>query len=120
MHLSAPVVLMYHSVCRNAGRDLFNLHVDPERFEAQIATLAATYQIVSLTEIGRDIGAGSLRPNTLAVTFDDGYANNLSIAAPVLQKFNVPATLFICTGFLGRDAFWWDQLVNIIFGAVKS
>jgi peptidoglycan/xylan/chitin deacetylase (PgdA/CDA1 family) len=43
------------------------------------------------------------------VTFDDGYADNLYEAKPLLEKYEVPAIVFICTGALGRE-FWWDEL----------
>jgi peptidoglycan/xylan/chitin deacetylase (PgdA/CDA1 family) len=45
------------------------------------------------------------------LTFDDGYANNLSVAAPVLAEFAFPATVFLATDYVGRGGmFWWDEL----------
>ena len=45
----------------------------------------------------------------VAVTFDDGYANNLSVAKPVLERNGVPATVFVCSGYLERDREYWPS-----------
>ena len=112
---------MYHSISEpHPEADLWGLEVRPRRFEQQIEALARTRDIISLAELGSDVRQGRLRPNTLAITFDDGYANNVSIAGPILRQWNAPATLFVCTGFIGRRAFWWDQLVDTIVTATRS
>ena len=47
----------------------------------------------------------------MAVTFDDGYLDNILNAKPILEKFEIPATVFVCAGMIGRDGeLWWDQL----------
>ncbi len=48
----------------------------------------------------------------LAITFDDGYADNLSIAAPILRKHGLPATLFIATGYLDGGCMWNDKVIE--------
>jgi peptidoglycan/xylan/chitin deacetylase (PgdA/CDA1 family) len=109
---------MYHSISQPRGdADAWGVQVSPERFAAQIRTLAATYDVVALDDVARDLREGRLRPDCVAVTFDDGYANNLTVAAPILRSAGVPATLFLCTGFVGTAAFWWDRLVEIVFTA---
>lgn len=118
--ITAPVVLMYHSISEGRGpADVFNLHVSPNKFREQIEALASAYGVLSLAELGHDLREGRLRPNSVVITFDDGYANNLSVAAPILQEFHLPATLFICTGFLGRQTFWWDKLIETVFTATR-
>src|SRR5262249_46329354 len=59
---------------------------------------------------------GDLPADAVAITCDDGYANNLLIAKPVLDRFAVPATIFLATGSLGADEFWWDHLESIVCG----
>jgi peptidoglycan/xylan/chitin deacetylase (PgdA/CDA1 family) len=51
----------------------------------------------------------------VALTFDDGYADNLYAAKPLLEKFNIPATMFVASGHIGHEReFWWDELEKII------
>ena len=116
-----PVVLMYHSVAspRN-GTDLYGLHVEPDHFREQIKLIADYYRIISIQELADRLNRGRLRPNSFVVTFDDGYANNLSRAAPILQEFDAPATLFLCSGFVGRRSFWWEELINAVFTATNK
>ena len=55
-----------------------------------------------------------LRP-TFVITFDDGYADNLRAALPVLERHDCPVTLFITTGVLDADVLWWDGLASVAF-----
>jgi peptidoglycan/xylan/chitin deacetylase (PgdA/CDA1 family) len=50
----------------------------------------------------------------IAVTFDDGYADNLIAGKPLLERFETPATVFVATGLLGKRA-WWDALAALMF-----
>jgi peptidoglycan/xylan/chitin deacetylase (PgdA/CDA1 family) len=52
----------------------------------------------------------------VTVTFDDGYADNLLAAAPLLERHGVPATVFVTSGMVGaRHEFWWDEVERIAF-----
>jgi peptidoglycan/xylan/chitin deacetylase (PgdA/CDA1 family) len=51
----------------------------------------------------------------VVVTFDDGYRDNLHMAKPLLERYEIPATVFVASGYLGRE-FWWDQLDRILPG----
>jgi peptidoglycan/xylan/chitin deacetylase (PgdA/CDA1 family) len=57
---------------------------------------------------------GDLPRRAVAVTFDDGYADNLYNARPILESYEIPATFFMVSGSIGRS-FWWDQLAQSIF-----
>jgi peptidoglycan/xylan/chitin deacetylase (PgdA/CDA1 family) len=57
----------------------------------------------------------SLPADAVAITFDDGYRNNLTVAAPILKEFGVPATFFVSTGFAdGTASPWWYRLREAI------
>jgi len=109
--VDAPVlVLCYHRVTRVAG-DANAIVVSPERFRAQLAYLKAHYPILRFEESWQ----GVRRPSVV-VTFDDGYADNLSEALPILDELGVPATFFVSTGELGGGEFWWDALERQVTG----
>ena len=66
---------------------------------------------LSLSELAEFALAGSLPDNAIALTFDDGYEDNLLDALPLLEEFEIPATFFLTTGGLARAApYWWDVL----------
>ncbi|MEM6498756.1 MAG: polysaccharide deacetylase family protein [Pseudomonadota bacterium] len=59
---------------------------------------------------GRDLAAGPVKGPAAWLTFDDGYANNLSLE-PLLKRLDIPATIFVATDFVERgEAYWWDIL----------
>ncbi len=89
-------ILMYHRIDRVAGFD--QLVVRPERFEQQMAYLARHHRVVPLAEAVRELSVGVQRP-AVAVTFDDGYRDNLTQALPILQRHGIPATVFVTTDF---------------------
>ncbi|MFA5124395.1 MAG: polysaccharide deacetylase family protein [Patescibacteria group bacterium] len=94
------VILMYHSVGDN-GR-FFT--VESQDFSAQLAYLKQQrYNIVSLSALLDYLTAGKIPPRTVAITFDDGYTDNYSIAFPLLKKYNFPATIFLATGLPSID-----------------
>ena len=113
---SRTVVLLYHRVTK-LDHDPWGIAVQPKNFAEQL-------QVVR--EIGavalRDTEPGSLRPFSpacsVAVTFDDGYADNYRQALPLLEKFEVPATIFVATGYTGKAVpFWWDDLQALLLGS---
>lgn len=105
------VILMYHRVAK-APEDAYGIAVAPDRFLAHVEYLNRLGCVVPLAEI--------LRPTTglqIAITFDDGYVDNATTAAPVLADVGLPATYFITTGRLGGRHFWWDRLAVGLLGA---
>ncbi|MEM1440767.1 MAG: polysaccharide deacetylase family protein [Verrucomicrobiota bacterium] len=59
---------------------------------------------------------GTLTRGTTCLTFDDGYLDVFENALPILEKYEVPATVFVTTGNLGQP-FWWDRLASLVFGS---
>ena len=90
-------VLMYHRITTLPQYD--QLVVPPERFAQQLAVLTRRRRVVSLADGLRALRAGALREPLVAVTFDDGYLDNLEEAAPILQRHGVPATVFVTADF---------------------
>jgi len=99
-------ILMYHRVQWPAlARDaLPPLVVSPDRFAAQLAALArAGWRTITVADLARDLADGVLPgPRTLAITFDDGYADGYTVALPILRRFGDVATFYVVTGRLGE------------------
>ena len=109
-----PVILMYHRIA-DEPVDPWGLAVAPQRFAEQLRVLGATRRCVSLSDFVRSLADGTLAPNAAAVTFDDGYADNLVAGKPLLSAADIPATVFLTTGYVDRaDGFWWDELAKIV------
>lgn len=112
---TADLVLMYHRIA-TPKYDPWNLSVSPENFASQLAWLKENCQVITLE------GLVEKPKNTLlnnkprvVITFDDGYSDNFDVAYPILNKYKLPATIFISTGFIGRKGlYWWDDLVRVI------
>jgi peptidoglycan/xylan/chitin deacetylase (PgdA/CDA1 family) len=107
---SRALVLAYHRVA-SVPWDPAGLCVSPERFAEQMAVLCERFEPVSLAELLAGLERGRLRRRSVAVTFDDGYADNLLRAKPMLERFGIPATVFVTTGPLDEQReLWWDEL----------
>lgn len=110
--LGGALILGYHRVA-NAVRDAYEVCVTPKHFAEQMEALSKGAQPISLSELVKRLKAGPLPPKAVAVTFDDGYADILYEAKPVLERYAISATVFVCTGYAGRE-FWWDELDRLV------
>lgn len=109
-----PVILMYHRVARPQV-DPWDLSVTPEMFEDQMRMLAEHRSPLSMADFVARLSAGTLQDDAVAVTFDDGYLDNLETARPILVKHGIPGTVFITTGQTGTATrFWWDELTDLL------
>ncbi len=105
---------MYHRFAEGLV-DPWELCVAPENVAAHLRLLTQRYRVVSLAQLARELRSGQLTPRTVAVTIDDGYADNLSLGAPLLAQFGIPATLFVTTNAIDATReFWWDELERLI------
>jgi peptidoglycan/xylan/chitin deacetylase (PgdA/CDA1 family) len=109
-----PAILMYHRIAE-APYDPWRLAVSPARFEAQVAWLKRRRTVLPLQVFAELHRLGRLPRNAVAITFDDGYACNAQVAAPVLEALGVPATVFLTTAALSVPGeFWWDRLEHLV------
>lgn len=103
------LILCYHRVA-DGVEDPFHLCVSPEHFKQHLTLLGARARFVTLDEAIQP----SMRPRVV-VTLDDGYADNLSHAAPIARELGVPMTVFVTSGLIGsRCGFWWDRLARVV------
>jgi peptidoglycan/xylan/chitin deacetylase (PgdA/CDA1 family) len=108
------VILMYHQVCERES-DPWELAVSPANFEEQLDFIRQHFDVVPLDELAASIRKKNLGAKKLAITFDDGFADNYTIARPILESYQFPATFYLATGSLGnRNLYWWDELEMII------
>lgn len=114
------VILAYHRVAPPPASDPWGLAVHPDRFEDQLAVLRADFEVLSLAEIAEAVHGRYLPRRAVAITFDDGYLDNLENAKPRLMATALPATIFLATGLLGRSSYWWDRLVTLFANVSKD
>jgi peptidoglycan/xylan/chitin deacetylase (PgdA/CDA1 family) len=108
------LVLLYHRIAAPEA-DPQLLAVSPARFAEHLEELRRRFAVVSLSALARAVAERKLRKRTVAVTFDDGYADNLHAAAPALARAGLPATVYVATGTVGTAReFWWDELERIL------
>jgi len=84
------------------------LVVSQVEFDRQMEYLSRNYSCLDLGTAVRLLRAGRLPEKAAVVTFDDGYKDNLTVALPILEKYDVPATIYVCTGIVeGTTPLWW-------------
>lgn len=112
--VARALILVYHRVTP-LDFDPEWLAVDPDRFAEQMEVLRRHYHVLSVSDLHRRMQNGNVPRKAVAVTFDDGYADNLLGARPLLERHDVPATVFVTTGKLDQESeFWWDELASVL------
>ncbi|MFL6709172.1 MAG: polysaccharide deacetylase family protein [Massilia sp.] len=106
-------ILIYHRVLAQPD-PLFPDEIDAARFDQQLRYLKANFNIISLSQAIEGLKNDSLPTRAACLTFDDGYADNATIALPILQRHGVHATVFVATGFLNGGRMWNDTIIELI------
>jgi len=102
-------ILTFHRV--NDDLDPFLPAVPTAVFAARIAHIARHYRVLAVEDLVERVRQGTAPRNALALTFDDGYRDNLTHAAPILAQHGLPATIFLATGYIGTpDVPWFDRV----------
>ncbi|MFT3662362.1 MAG: polysaccharide deacetylase family protein [Gordonia sp. (in: high G+C Gram-positive bacteria)] len=111
-------ILMYHCITET-DLDPWGICVSPAAFDEQMAVLSAARAGADLGEL-RDPSSFTATGSKIAVTFDDGYADNLAAALPILERHEIPATVFVIGTAVGRTReFWWDALERAVLGDLE-
>ena len=103
------LVLNYHQI--QDGNSYLSVHVDD--FDAQMAYLVENGYVAITPDALLSAMEGELElpPKPVLITFDDGYSDNYENAFPILQKYDLRATIFIIAAFVGREGYMtWDEL----------
>ena len=109
-----PLILVYHRIA-DIPVDPWGLAVSPAFFEEQLGVLRRTRRPLALMDFADGLRDGTLSPDAVAVTFDDGYVDNLVAGKPRLAAADVPATVFLATGYINTSReFWWDELTRLL------
>lgn len=106
-------ILIFHRVLPRPD-PLFPDEPDVARFGQQMRWIKQWFNVLPLSEAVARLRAGALPSRALAITFDDGYADNATIAAPLLQRLGLTATFFVTTGVLGGGRMWNDTVIEAL------
>lgn len=110
----AGAILLYHRVGRRVP-DTYNLCVALDDFRTHMRYLRDACQPLPLDELVAAAGRGDLPERAVAVTFDDGYLEHLTVVSPILREFGIPATFYCNTDRLSLPhEAWWDLLERVL------
>jgi peptidoglycan/xylan/chitin deacetylase (PgdA/CDA1 family) len=109
----ALLVLIYHRVFPTPD-PLLTEEPDAQSFAAQMDLLREVCHVLPLAEGVERLQRGSLPRRAACITFDDGYANNCDVAAPILAARKLPATVFVATGYIGSGRMWNDTVIESV------
>jgi peptidoglycan/xylan/chitin deacetylase (PgdA/CDA1 family) len=119
-------ILCYHGVCTDdtaAQPWMPQFFVTRTEFTRQLEYLSRRASVLRLSEAIERLRTGSLPPRAVCITFDDGYANNLHTAYPLLRKWNMPATVFLSTSYIESGEFFpflQAKLIRSRYGAAVN
>ncbi|MDE7073570.1 MAG: polysaccharide deacetylase family protein [Odoribacter sp.] len=107
-----PRVIFWHGV--EYVSETPSLHIAPDVFEEEIYFLNKHYEIISIEEYEDRFRRDGFSGREIVLTFDDGYRNNLTVAAPILKSLNLPFTVFVSTFHIESGQFFPTAIVRMI------
>lgn len=104
-------ILIYHRVLPHTD-PLFPSEATIETFDAQMGLLKSMFNVLPLPEAIARLKSGTLPARAACITFDDGYADNVELALPILQRHGLHATFFIATSYLNGGRMFNDTVIE--------
>jgi peptidoglycan/xylan/chitin deacetylase (PgdA/CDA1 family) len=120
------VVLMYHRVLTRDERSRSASHpalvVDRDTFAMHMDVLARHFVVLSVEELAERMAKKIAFPDSSCViTFDDGWCDNFTNALPILERFGLPALVFLPVNYIGqRRLFWQEALTHLLHQALSE
>lgn len=105
-----PRILMYHRVIDEP----FVAGLTPEKFAQQMKYIAQKFRVVPINQLVDELINDQIKPYTLALTFDDGHSDFYTNTWPLIQRFKLPASLYITTGFIDQKLWLWPDLLRYV------
>jgi peptidoglycan/xylan/chitin deacetylase (PgdA/CDA1 family) len=112
-------VLIFHRVLPQPD-PVFPGEVDAVQFDSMMGWVKSWFNVLPLDEAVRRLKTSTLPARAAAITFDDGYEDNYSVALPILQRHGLTATFFIATGFLDGGRMWNDTVIESVRGGPST
>jgi peptidoglycan/xylan/chitin deacetylase (PgdA/CDA1 family) len=117
---SGTVILAYHRVC-DSKFDPQILAVTPANFEEHLQVIQRLASPLALSKFTYPFDYGNKIRNGVIITFDDGYDDFYSQVLPLLAKYDIPATVFITSGYIDNTKeFYWDELEHLLFRLITQ
>lgn len=104
-------ILMYHRVLHSPD-SLRTFDITVDEFRKQMRWVCDCFNVLPLPEALQRLRNGGCPSSALAITFDDGYRDNVEVALPVLQELGLHATFFIASGYLNGGMMWNDAVIE--------
>lgn len=110
----APKILLYHGV-EDSPLPWNRLSISAKAFDRHLAYLRREFLLVSLSELRSTLDKGERGEGMVALSFDDGLRNNLTVALPLLRRYGVPATWFVATRHCDDGRLLWFNKAKLTF-----
>jgi len=114
MLLNKLSILAYHRVLPEPD-PMRPGEVDAQVFERHMKYVSLMFRVVSLPSAVQDLREGRVKRGAVAITFDDGYADNASVALPILKRLGLTATFFVASGYLNGGRMWNDTVTEAVY-----
>ena len=109
------LICCYHGLRADDDPTRHWLLIPESEFAAQMEYLHRYYRCLPLDDALAEMTGPGLAGPTACVTFDDGYLSNRTMAQPILERFGIPATVYLATGFIGKRASLWTTVIEHAF-----